>query len=271
MYSRTKKILLIIASLVGVCILVYLGRLVILNCDHNSGTFVVNEDHRCGEGRWLQLNCLDSCFMAKRRPNVSHIPMPSTQNMEYQGKVENWEIYDSIDGQWMKYPVFVHRFTGRVDTFYTAPNGAVLGYVKRSYYGKKWLVIETMEPCIVLKHSFLAREEYKKRPIEHLNLGCYTFEGQRKFFDSESSEYWVASRQTTDLYGPLTEAELRIQLTKLDVSLPIILEGEYDRYVYNNTEEFDSKDGHFVKEKIPKEFNYFHWKRRPDKIIQPQK
>ena len=265
--SRNKNYITI-AILISCILSFFLLRLITMNVDRNSGTMVIREDEQYGGGRYLMLNGLDSSFIAKECPDASHVPTPNARNVQCLVDSEHLDYCDSIDGEEFEFPVFVHRFSERVDTFYTLRHGSIgIGYIQRSYYGKEWLVLEAKEPSRVLGHSHLTKKEYRDIPIEGLGLQHYTYEGQRIFFDNDSTKFWIASRKTTDIYGPLTEAELRIQLKRLKIELPITLEGLYDRYVYNHTEQ--SKDGRFQKNKLPKDFSWPFWTERPDRIIKP--
>lgn len=265
MKLTTKKVLFIAGGILLITLFSLLTRLIIMNVERNSGTFVLKENHEHGDGRILQLNNLDRRFKAGVSPDIKW--MPTVGNMYNTDHSHEMNSYDSITGKHAEYPLYVHRFTGRVDTLYTYRNQEVLGYVQRIHYSKRWLVLEVKNVGQILGYQYLAKEEYKKSPLDSLSIGCYTYEGQRIFFDAPFSHFWIASRTTTNLYGPLTEVELQTQLKRLNIPLPLTMEGKYDRYVYNYTEELDHD--HFYKEKLPKEFHYPHWQERPDRIIQP--
>lgn len=232
-----KKVLFITggtAAVILLVLLVLLVRFIMLSIGYNSGTFIIREDEVHGNGRTLRLNMSDDFYAGNIFPP----------------------------------PVYAHRPTGQVDTLHVGGYEEVIPeYVQRVHYGKKWLVLETKNVSLILGRDYLAREEYKSSPIDSLLLGCYTYRGQRVLFDSDAPHYWMANRQTTDIYGPLTESELRTRLKRLRIPLPLILEGEYDRYVYNFTEELEGN--RFRGERLPKEFHYWHWRERPDRTIQP--
>lgn len=252
-----QKVLLVI---VGNIVAILLGLIVCIiyqDIKYHSGTFDIIEEHEYGNGRMLKFNDLEPQFEDKVHPqkkldtSFSNLYNRDGSGMHYFVDSMNLGIY----------PLYVHRFSGRVDTLYAAKRETLysIGYIQRVHYGKKWLVIEVKDIFRTLGYQHLAGEEYKKYNRDCLNLSCYTYEGQRIFFDSDSSDFWIVNRYVTHMYGPLTEAELRTQLKRLHISLPLTLEGMYDRYVYNQQ----------ITVEPPKEFHYWHWQERPDRIIQP--
>ena len=106
------------------------------------------------------------------------------------------------------------------------------------------------------------------------DLAYYTYEGQEKVFESELSHFWIANSSTTDLYGPLTEEELVVQLEQLGVRLPIKLKNPYDRYVYPkkhivfiDTISYEVNWDSVPSFQIPKHFSWPFWNVRKPKII----
>ena len=132
------------------------------------------------------------------------------------------------------YPLYVHRPTGRTDTLFLShqwrANYLDFGHVHRELFLDKWIVLECRLPGRILGYNHLFDETDRDVPLDNLSEGSYDYEGQRLIFESKDFDFWVINRLTTDLYGPLTEEELVIQLKALDVPLPVELKSSYFPY-----------------------------------------
>ena len=160
------------------------------------------------------------------------------------------------------YPIYVHRATGRIETLYKSVYlyGATcieIGYISRAKRLKDWLIIENRLPGKINGYNNLANEECRRCDIFSLTMSDYNYDGQKKVFESHSSYYWIANKHTTDIFGPLTKSELKSQIQKLGIPLPIKLEGLYDRYSYCR-----DSDGNILPE--PKAFRWPHHQSRED-------
>ena len=135
-----------------------------------------------------------------------------------------------------------------------------VGYISRDYTSKKWIVMECKIPGEILGHDHLSElaleQGYDTLPAYRLPMHAYTYTGQKIVFESNQVHYWIASRKTADLYGPCSEKELIRQMKGLGIPLPIELDGNYDRYTRNDTDE-----------QKPTEYYYPHHKARPNKVI----
>ena len=233
--------------------------------DQQRGKFLIGLDESFANGRILRLNDLngESCF--KEPLDSLNIKVPSQRNMMRLG---DSCIAEKIDEFLIKYlrPVYVHRMSGLIDTLYTTPSNSVgVGYVSRVCWRKKWLVVESKQPWKCLGYSCLADTNFLRIPKERLTLMDYTYEGQRLVFEWENSDFWIASRTTKDIWGPLTEEDVGIVAKQLGIKTPITLKGYYDRYVYSR---IDDEDGSIV-HPFPKEFYYPNHVVRPNKTITP--
>ena len=93
-------------------------------------------------------------------------------------------------------------------------------------------------------------------------LGEFSYEGQTKVFNSELSQYWIVSKDAPELYGPMSESEVKQQCQNLQIALPVTLEGRYDRYVVTH------KTINGQLEKKPNTFSWPNWHMRENKVIQ---
>lgn len=132
------------------------------------------------------------------------------------------------------YPLYVHRPTGRTDSlylrYYETQSVLDFGHIHRECFLDKWIILECRLPGRILGYTHLFDETYRNVPIDELHLGSYTYKGQRLIFESNDFDYWIINRLTTDLYGPLTENELIMQLKELRVPLPVKLKSSYFPY-----------------------------------------
>lgn len=225
---------------------------------HRPGiTFYVRENHEWGNGRTLEIYHQDSAAMVFPEWAVCGA---GPCNMYCQDSMEA-----RVDSFYMRVgvcPVVVHRYSGRTDTVYTQfKSDTDVGYVSRDACTEDWIVAECKLPGEILGHKGLtdyaiAAYGADTLPVQRLRIDSYTFIGQEIVFDSDIVHYWIASRKTPDIYGPFTEREAVCQMEKLGIPLPITLDGNYDRYVYNCSDE-----------KRPDSFSWPNWRHRPDKTL----
>lgn len=154
-----------------------------------------------------------------------------------------------------------HRFSGETDTLTTGDyNGYVLrmvGYIQRVGYLEKWLILETKEPSMILDSANLVNDS-----IVSACLGDFSYDSQTKVFNSNLSQYWIVNKYAPELYGPMSESEVKQQCQHLRIALPVTLEGKYDRYV----ETHKTINGRL--EEKPNTFSWPNWHMRDDKMIQ---
>ena len=265
LFGATVPILVLVGTIVlwilGLAVLVALGILLIFNLifigSHSDITFYIHEaEDGGGNGRILELCHRDSSKIIYPNNEIYHANTPNLycpHNMVAR--------VDSFHMRIGACPLAVHRPTGRIDTMYTGfLDSPQVGYVSRHCTLKKWIVMECKIPGEILGHDHLSElaleQGYDTLPAYRLPMSAYTYTGQKIVFESNQVHYWIASRKTADLYGPCSEKELIRQMKGLDISLPIELDGNYDRYTRNDTDE-----------QKPTEYYYPHHKARPNKVI----
>lgn len=229
-------------------------------CRRGSDLFYIQEDHEFGNGRSLVANNEGNDYWEKNGIGRldSTCLMPWHDRLMELDNVEEYELIDSFFTLRLC-PIYVHRTSSRVDTFYCYNSIIDIGYIQRDAKTKDWMVLECKSPKLVLDST------YKERRSPYSSWGTlqsYSWEGQRLFFDSPLSYYWIIGRKTPHLYGPLSDKQLRIQLRRLKIPLPLTLKGRYDRYVHNYA------DYKGWQKNVPHEVYWPHHKSRPDKIIE---
>ena len=266
LFGATVPILVLVGTIVlwilGLAVLVALGILLIFNLifigSHSDITFYIHEaEDGGGNGRILELCHRDSSKIIYPNNEIYHANTPNLycpHNMV--ARVDSFLM--QITGAC---PLAVHRPTGRIDTMYTGfLDSPQVGYVSRHCTLKKWIVMECKIPGEILGHDHLSElaleQGYDTLPAYRLPMSAYTYTGQKIVFESNQVHYWIASRKTADLYGPCSEKELIRQMKGLGIPLPIELDGNYDRYTRNDTDE-----------QKPTEYYYPHHKARPNKVI----
>ena len=265
LFGATVPILVLVGTIVlwilGLAMLVALGILLIFNLifigSHSDITFYIHEaEDGGGNGRILELCHRDSSKIIYPNNEIYHANTPNLycpHNMVAR--------VDSFHMRIGACPLAVHRPTGRIDTMYTGfLDSPQVGYVSRHCTLKKWIVMECKIPGEILGHDHLSElaleQGYDTLPAYRLPMSAYTYTGQKIVFESNQVHYWIASRKTADLYGPCSEKELIRQMKDLGIPLPIELDGNYDRYTRNDTDE-----------QKPTEYYYPHHKARPNKVI----
>ena len=248
----------IVLWILGLAVLVALGILLIFIGSHSDITFYIHEaEDGGGNGRILELCHRDSSKIIYPNNEIYHA---NTHNLycphNMVARVDSFLM--QITGAC---PLAVHRPTGRTDTMYTMfLDSPQVGYISRDYTSKKWIVMECKIPGEILGHDHLSElaleQGYDTLPAYRLPMSAYTYTGQKIVFESNQVHYWIASRKTADLYGPCSEKELIRQMKGLGIPLPIELDGNYDRYTRNDTDE-----------QKPTEYYYPHHKARPNKVI----
>ena len=262
LFGATVPILVLVGTIVlwilGLAVLVALGILLIFIGSHSDITFYIHEaEDGGGNGRILELCHRDSSKIIYPNNEIYHANTPNLycpHNMV--ARVDSFLM--QITGAC---PLAVHRPTGRTDTMYTMfLDSPQVGYISRDYTSKKWIVMECKIPGEILGHDHLSElaleQGYDTLPAYRLPMHAYTYTGQKIVFESNQVHYWIASRKTADLYGPCSEKELIRQMKGLGIPLPIELDGNYDRYTRNDTDE-----------QKPTEYYYPHHKARPNKVI----
>lgn len=232
---------------------------ILLGCDCRDGIYRVIEYHEHGLGRYLALPYEDSLMVdSLSNPsncyNFTHNNLYCREKEQLQRRPD-----DSTDCTGKKYLLtFIHRASGRVDTLYryTKPGGDLLlfGYISGYKRHERWMVLEHKDPEEILGCNYLCRPIPDKRVV---HLDDCTYEGQKKFFDSCVADYWIVNLYSTDFYGPFNMNELKVQMHKLGIPLPMRLYGIYDRYVCN-----------FSDEPEPKAFYWPHHHRREGTLIE---
>lgn len=241
---------------------------VLLSCDFqpNGVSFYVWEERDVSDGKMLMYKAPEpsdsdaiSDSVWKRMSDIDIL---------YLGKTLGNSREDFNHNQKCS-PIFVHRFSGAVDTVYVGHHigerniirtGYVSSYVKEG----EWLVLECKIPGEINGDHYLANQEYRqsgKKTIFHA-MWNYTYEGQERVFNSHITHYWIANRHTPDLYGPYTKNQLKRQLKSLSIPLPIKLNGLYDRYCHMF--EPDST----VNRTRPKAFYFPHHRKRNGTLIE---
>ena len=262
LFGATVSILTLVGTIVlwilGLAVLVALGILLIFIGSHSDITFYIHEaEDGGGNGRILELCHRDSSKIIYPNNEIYHA---NTHNLycphNMVARVDSFLM--QITGAC---PLAVHRPTGRTDTMYTMfLDSPQVGYISRDYTSKKWIVMECKIPGEILGHDHLSElaleQGYDTLPAYRLPMSAYTYTGQKIVFESNQVHYWIASRKTADLYGPCSEKELIRQMKGLGIPLPIELDGNYDRYTRNDTDE-----------QKPTEYYYPHHKARPNKVI----
>lgn len=234
----------------------------------------VNDDFfglYCPNGRDLIFETPDSCLTCKDLlMDPSRMYNITPYSIEH-GKdtVTIWMSNDSIFryNQWR--PLFVHRTNGRIDTLCsTGLSRMYVGYISREYKDDNWLIVESKQPDKILGNTHLV----DKRAINYKgrSMNDYDYEGQYIVFNSKLSDYWIASRHSPDLYGPMNIKELKRVGTSLGIKFPITLESNIDWKAcptdINGTDVSEQyKDPNRRKSII----DWYHWffTRRPDRVI----
>ena len=98
----------------------------------------------------------------------------------------------------------------------------------------------------------------------------YDYEGQYIVFNSKLSDYWIASRHSPDLYGPMNIKELKRVGTSLGIEFPITLESNLDSYACpQNIKGTDVCEQYDIPNEPKTLFDWYHYffTRRPDRVI----
>lgn len=225
----------------------------------------------CPNGAELIFETPDSCLTCKdlnMDPSRMYLITPYSI---YRGK-------DTIAIRESKYsatqydkwrPLFVHRTNGRTDTLCSAGRDNMrTGYIQREYKDDNWLIVESKQPDKILGNTHLV----DKRAINRKghSMQDYDLEGQSIVFNSKLSDYWIASRHSPDLYGPMNIKELKRVGTSLGIEFPITLKGNLDWYACPR--DIEGTDIHRqcnIPNKPKNLFDWFLWYfvGRPDRVI----
>ena len=181
-----------------------------------------------------------------------------------------WETQDSIFPYDIWRPLFVHRANGRVDTLCSSLRDKTrVGYIQREYKDDKWLVVEAKQPDRILGKTHLV----DKRSINYKthSMSDYDFDGQYIVFNSKVSDYWIASRRSPDLYGPMNIKELKRVGASLGIEFPITLEGNIEHYACpKDIKGNDLSDQYSVPDEPKSIIDWYNWffTNRSDRVIE---
>ena len=225
----------------------------------------------CSGGSTLIFETPDSCLTCKDLHMDPSRMYSITPYSIYTGKdtVTIGESYDSIDlyDKWL--PLFVHRTNGRIDTLCTSIccQNTCTGYIQREYKDDNWLIVESKQPDKILGNTHLV----DKRAINYKGrfMNDYDYEGQYIVFNSKLSDYWIASRHSPDLYGPMNIKELKRVGTSLGIEFPITLESNIDWKVCPDINGTDVSEQYKDPNRRKSIIDWYHWffTRRPDRVI----
>ena len=259
---------LIIFDMVARLICFY-AILLLVGCSYEPKgvTFFVREEDDWSNSRILLVNQFDTVMIkevvnpAKRYGFTCHNLFCKNREDMILKSDSDWEQSIRI---WPCFPIRIHRISGRVDTLYCfGKHYAYTGIGYISAYGTQgnWMVLESKVPGRILGHEYLVDNKDKTRDTLSLLMAEYTYAGQERVFASRKVDYWIASRNSYDLFGPMTRKELKEQMRQLKISIPMVLDGLYDRYVrtHDSTHRVDN---------TPKEFYWPHHRKRKDVIIE---
>lgn len=226
-----------------------------------SALFYIEEDPEYGNGRNLVTNYEGNDYWEKNGIGRLDSTCLWPTHKRLMDMPSNQPETDEIDSFFtpQRCPIYIHRFSGQVDTFYCYKAVIDIGYIQRYAKTEEWMIMECKSPRQILGSSY---EETRSTSGTKGCLDCYTWEGQRLVFESPESYFWIAGKKSPHLYGPLSISQLPILLKRLGMVLPITLKGKYDRYVHNHADYKGWQDD------MPHEFYWPHHKSRPDRIIQ---
>lgn len=215
---------------------------IIVGCDFEPkdvSYFVWEEEEFC-DGRNLKINtpdtiCIDVMPDSLKRFDDCGYNLFCTDAKDLQISTDS--IWEENFRNRLYFPIYVHRFSGRIDTLYKrsylySAGQIEIGYVSGEKSSGNWLVVQSKKPGLILGYDYLSDKERFGCDKLSLYMWDYSYEGQEKVFASDNVYYWIASRNTTDIYGPLTLDEIKAQMRDLGVPLPFKLDGRYDRYTY---------------------------------------
>lgn len=234
-------------------------------------SFYVWEDERWEDGRFLLVNPDTAC--AGVMPDTSRRYELSRHNLYARHAdsllADKDTVWERLYKKGLCYALRVHRASERIDTLYylgvcySGSEPVRIGYISGGWENKDWLVVESKKPGLIV-----GREDLSNPPALDARgvLGVYmedcTYRGQEKVFESKIVDYWIASRHTADLYGPFNMTQLKRQLRHIGISLPLKLDGGYDRYSHS-----DGADGNFFGVR-PKAFYWPHHRSRKGTVIE---
>lgn len=245
---------------------------IIVGCDFEPKdvSYYIWEEEEIADGRNLKINTPDSIV-------IDMMPDSSKRFGDYAGNLFCTDVRNLLlttDSTWeanfrkrLYFPIYVHRFSGRIDTLYKrsylySAGWIDIGHVSGSETHGNWLVIESKKPGMIIGYDYLSNKGCLGCDKLSLHMWDYTYEGQEKVFESKKVFYWIASKHTTDIYGPLTKSELKVQMRRLGIPLPLKMDGWYDRYTYSRDE-----DGDLLPEE-PKAFRWPYHRSREGTLIE---
>ena len=166
-------------------------------------------------------------------------------------------------------PLFVHRINGRIDTLCSRRrDGTWVGYIQRKYKDDNWLIVEAKQPDKILGNTHLVDKRSVNRGEHYM---CdYDFEGQIIVFNSKLSDYWIASLNSPDLYGPMNIKELKRIGTSLRIEFPLTLESNVDHYACPKEINGLDVSDKYRDPREPKSLSdWYHvlFTRKPDRVI----
>lgn len=187
-------------------------------------------DHEADNGYPFHIRRPDSCFIDTTRVRGAKYNVFSSDNLFGVGDTLTTSSVESA-----MFPVYVHRFSGQTDTlhlkYFFSGYNLYLGVIRSYYEDDNWLILAVAFPGDVLANSFLVDTAYLNKKEKYIPLNAYSYDGQKRFFASREFHYWIINRSTTDWYGLLTEKELRPQIQRLGIPLPLTLKNACTPYV----------------------------------------
>lgn len=274
--KAVRSFIIVIISLFGLLFVLFLTLFIYrfwIDIQHRNEYFYVDVYNQYCDGRMVVCNF--------ENYNTDIIIPDSILSLSINKHSEMIGIqggHDLISSKYSRYPVCLHRISGHVDTIYTSQRGRVgVGYVCRMCYTGKWLVIESKMPYMILGNNYFADIDNRHKPLMPIDylMSHYTYEGQRIVFESPKSYFWLFNRTSPDIYGPYTMNQLREQLIRQGILLPITLQGLSDWYVEEDThdieqrfEESETVSPTIMKDKTkPEDYYYPNQTKRPDIVI----
>jgi hypothetical protein len=233
---------------------------------NNNNYFSIDTEHYSRNVRELIWRCPDSiatCLDLKMDSTRMYCLTP--YSLEYgEDSISIWEGDKSeFYHKYPPYPLFVHRADGRTDTL-SDMCGRIPGYVQRKYEDDEWLIVEIKQAYKILGRAHLVDKRSWKNGHPYLDLANYDFKGQKIVFNSKLSDFWIASKHSSNLYGPLNTKELKRMGKSLGISFPITLDGLDDVYAQPVNHDGSIADR---RSERPKDYAWYHHTRRPDRVI----
>jgi hypothetical protein len=140
---------------ISICIITLLMGLVCTMCTSSpKDAFHVYENNEGLMGRYLVTGDFEQLGLEGFYPKDSDsIPMPVYSSLAFKG--ERSPSYHETRSKKV-YPMYVHRNTGEIDSFFCFSNHPVrIGYINRWAEYENCLLVETKQPYKILKDNYL--------------------------------------------------------------------------------------------------------------------